>query len=495
LEIIETGKWKLCLQKEGSIEYYPENPVFSISDECKINYFYFNKKLFKKKIFLVPDNQFDPNYFSEIKSNQLDRKAHWFLEKWKEKLKSKIKREWLIINSRIPSNIKKEYVENNLTKANKHLVRKIICNINIDSNSNKKIQIQNKAGEGKRSKKTSDDPEIELTTEDIKTKIKKIKNSHLMVNIGDFWMNDAILKEETDEGKKYYEKTEEDFYAERNIVRESHCKCCKMKQLTVTVSTQTDNNITHDIVEKCDVSMETMSLVQRNKQIQCDDVKESVDMECQTDNMEHEKIIEKEKENLEQQVEKTPKSKVISNLRFEHLMSDSILLGSPTTKRSRELATVYDELNSVFGKLSKVAGKRMIKTPDTSYISYRYFEQQDIDDQFKLIQLYRGLIKFYKQLRGLMAENFQGSQSFTEEMATKMNQAKSTIVSLDMFLKQLDKKNENFADLLITKDNNLEDSSKEIHGVIGDYMLENTPQEGNSTAILSFNDDLINSLM
>jgi len=493
LEIIEAGKWKLCLQKEGSVEYYPENPVFSISDECKINYFYFNKKLFKKKIFLVPDNQFDTNYFSEIKSHQLDKKAYWFLEKWKEKLKSKIKREWLIINSKIPTNIKKEYIENNLTIANKHLIRRVICNVNIDSNSNKKIQIQNKAGEGKKSKKALNDPEVELTAENIKAKIKKIKNNHLIVNIGDFWMNDATLREEKDESKKYYEKTEEDFFAERNVVNEHHCKCCEKKKSTTTTSTQTDNNITHDIVQKRDVSMQTMSLIQRNKQVQCDDIKKSSEMGCQTDNIKYEEIVKNE--NFEKQPERDFKSKAVSNLKFEHLMSDSLLLGNPTTKRSRELATVYDELNSVFGKLSKVAGKRMIKTPDTSYISYRYFEQQDIDDQFNLIQLYRNLIKSYKQLRSLMAENFQGNQSFTEKMATKMNEAKSIITSIDIFLKQLDKKNEYSTDLLITKDDDLKDVSKEIHGVIGDYLLENTPQEGNSTAILSFDDDLINSLM
>jgi len=498
LQIIDSNKWKICIEKDERSEFYPEGLLFSMTDACQINSFYFNKKLFKKNVYLVSsDFEINNNLFEEVKSKQLLKKIKYYIQAWKEKLEDKVKKEWHVIDQKIPTMVKCEYIKECLSTADKMYIKKIIKNM---QNRSSNIDIAKKGfediEEGKNRKEKNTDEDVILSREDTREKIRRIKKKNVCVKIGSHWTDAFESPYKTEEAvisiteNDFFRRTEKEVNTKGTITNEYHCSCCTKNTMKFNRWTQSE---TKEVVS---------SFCQNDKIITRETGSQTAPDTITVPEKKEERIEQKETKEIgtqsepialiDNEIKKGPKITQM-NLNFDHLISDSIVLGTPATKRSRELSTVYNELNSLFGKMKRVCGRRRIITPETSYISYRYFEQQTNDVQTRLINHYRDISTDYRTLRNYLAETTL-SQVFNQDMEIVMKQIQCKVLKLNGLLEEINNQSEDNSFNLVSELKSVDGEGLNVYGVIGDYNLTDTPQEG-SQSIMSFDDDLINSLL
>jgi len=516
LKTLDTHDWKICIVRNGSLEEFHNKTVFSVNDECKIDYFYFNKKMFKKDFYLVSSTDYDPNIYECIKSNQLTKKLERYVKSWRLSLEERFLREYEHY-TKTPKFLQSEYEAQCLTAEDKSYIKKLKISLKKMPKTNfeeerQSINIKHEKLP-KKSKRESED--IIMTKEELKQKMLKIKNKYIVIGVGSIWtdehysvntsneevstvdfskvekqfwdshLNSEVSKPETNLDESEVSESLEEFKAK-------HCACCRHHFDYKDESTQHDIDTKNQMIQtkvstSDNVSQTTQmstSIQTQTEEISQSTILNTIDAEDDTTN----KNISKVNESV-----KNGNSKL--NLKFDNIMSDSTLLGEPHAKRSRELASVYNELNSIIGKMSKVAGRRKITTPSTSYLSYHFFEQLLPDIQEDIIKNYRELIKQYRFLRSKLIETLQ-TESFTADMTELMLKIQNRIMLMNHNLHILSENQQTEVDVLTTEcDDELKDTKTVIHGVIGDYNLTCTPQEGNSQSVLTFDDSMISSLL
>jgi len=498
LYILDHSDWHLCFEKEGIADNFHKDHLFSINDTCEIDFFLFNKKIMKKKIYLIDKAECNNERYEVIKSKQLKRKLEKYVLKWRENLVLKIQQEWPKIKQYAPKMVKAAYFDECMSTQDKIFIKKIM--IEDVKESNKKIfQEKTKKETNKKEKNHVNEKTADLSLSSVIDSIKKIKKRFFEFNIGSLWeINEekiisAMKKEEN------FNQTEEEFMTKMKQMKQEkdekekkeleknnkfvnqeaqteiseylqnyHCKCCKHNVLKNTVSMSTD------VFKTSTAEKNTMTenhQVTFEKEMQTDEVKEPrISNDIKTENL-------------------------AKNIKLSNILSDSSLLGTPVTKRSRELMTVYNELDSVFSKIKKVAGRRQVSTPEISYFSYRMFEQIEPEKQSDIILQYKEVIKLFKLLRTNFIQTLH-DQTFNDEFGILLSKIQKYIFHLNQNVKILcESYSEEVDSQVVTLIETEEKKEIEIHGVQGDYDLKDTPQEGNQQTILEFDDDFINSLI
>jgi hypothetical protein len=508
LNLLTSGDWLLCIPKHNEISNFRSEELFSINNELNIDYFMFNKKIFKKTIWLCSTLSYNSDEMDMIKSSQLSKKMHGYVEKWKKKLEKTLNNEWKKIK-KTPKIIQTEYKAECMTASDFKMLHTIQMKYKKNANI-KPTSTTNSQHEAKINDTQSDDVVMEKTF--VQEKILRLKNRNKCVNVGSIWKIDESTPSSLDPDLSHFLKTDpnseivtesscdevskhsnnEELASKTdkqvdNILTQSHCDCCKYKVLKEVKEIQTDpveGLVDHyqqtDAIKSIDAQTQhdSQDLITFNKGVQT---------ECRDD-----KLVDIELNRNNTKVEKKFKTN------FDHILSSSLFLGEPKTKRSRDLMTSYDELNSVLGKLKKVCGRRVLTTPDTTYLSYRLFEQFELEKQLDLIVQYRAISSLYKQLRTEFIES-KSETEFSERSLKILKHIQQRIFYLNSNINILVKQNDENSDDQITTVVEFEDEQvqhkAEVKGLIGDYSLESTPQEGNSQQIMTLDDDIINSLM
>jgi len=160
-------------------------------------------------------------------------------------------------------------------------------------------------------------------------------------------------------------------------------------------------------------------------------------------------------------------------------------LGCPSDKRTNELETIYDEINSIIKKAKKSNSNLLIKTPDVHYIAFDSFKLLTDEEQKDILSHYKGHAVLLKQIVKL--RNMGLTESTENKFIEVMNKDQMLVGSLMMLI-----------DSIKTRIKSLPaEDYPEIQCTMlekAETTVENTPLEGNSSS-LSLNDDLIDSLM
>jgi hypothetical protein len=304
--------------------------------------------------------------------------------------------------------------------------------------------------------------------------VKNSEEENIISTESSFWKRhkntDVICKPDSEQPNKDHESEEREETLEE--FKAKHCECCRHHAEFITQSTQTDFEVSEIGVQV------KPSLIDNETQVQ----KMTTSFGIQTDM----------DPNSEQKLLKQP-----VNLLFENIMSDSEMLGLPTTKRGRDLASTYNELNSIIGKMKKVVGRRKIQTPSTSYLSYRFFEQLDKDIQGDIIVNFKELIKMYRDLRRVLIDT-RDTEIFNDQLVNLMRKIQTRLLLMNNNLTILCESQEGDTEIITSVEENPDEGDKTeivIHGVAGDYNLTSTPQEGNKSNVMSFDESLISSLL
>jgi len=482
LNLLKEKDWLLCFPKTSESTSFRTENLFSINEELGIDYFFFNKKIFKKTILLCPKSHYNDEHMDVIKSNQLNKKILKYVEKWQQKLEKTIVKEWEKIR-KTPKVIQSEYKKECMTLSDYNMIKEIRANHFFTNDLDKNRKSEYFLRKNNNTDNSLED--IKIEKEYVKSKVLKLKNKDKQIAIGAMWniKDSEALSMDLDKSHFLSFQTNKNDSQE---IEDFHCTCCKHKIFQANKETQSDNDF-----DKTDKFQQTDSSPFKSIQTQCDFIKiTTINQLTQTDN------IELTSGSQIQSLERKENKQYKTN--FEHILSNSIFLGEPKTKKSRDLMTAYDEMNSILGKLKKVCGRRMLTTPETTYISYRLFEQFDLDKQVDLVVQYKAISTLYKKLRTEFIES-KNDTEFTQEAIKALDHIQKRIFylnkNIDILVKNNDEKSDDQITTLIELDDEQIQTKAEIKGLIGDYLIESTPQEGNSQQIMTLDDNIINSLM
>jgi len=487
LNILDTHDWVICVSKNGTQNDFPTNHLLSINKECQLDFFVYNKKMFNKQIFLSINGDFDKTNLEIVKSPQLLKKIQLYIGKWRTKLVKRLQCEWKHISKN--SFVKTDYFKECLTTADKKHIQQILSektDTEYDTLPKENNMLQKKVKSKKKELNTQDLSNSEVK-KIVKEKIQKIKNKNIQVHIGNFWEypdQPKVFKNDFNQQTVVYLNEKEFSKNQDNTeFQDNHC--------------QTDNLSIVDVSEKSHKTYNTLSTQTKSISLLTQETQTNsiIHCECCTHNK---KLKQNDVVTQTDYQDTFDKGKMPLNLKFDHLMSESGVLGLPASKRSKELANIYNELNSTFGKIKKVCGRRQITTPGITYVSYRLFEQFEGEIQNDVIKQYKEIVKLFKLLRVEFVET-QKLDIFTDKISNILASLQTRIVILNNNIQILDSKcKELEIDQLTTVVITEQDKQTEIHGIIGDYNLEDTPLEGSrqsSQQVLEFDDDLLGSLL
>jgi len=463
------------------MDYLDHQEVIKISDECCIQGFYFSGKFMKKRILLVEQSKFNSSYMEDIKSRQLKRKTEFYLNKWIQKAIKKLNTNYALISKNSSDEVL-SIIENCFTQIDKDVMKEAkrafktqkhsewtdYYELIKDENNNK-----DKKKESENSKKTKNHVTVNKT--EIRKAIKSCFSQSGVVEIGEIFTQNI----EKDDYKEFNQTNNND---KKNNTNEEY--------LSNILSDLEDDNI------KClscgcnpFVKPEIQKYSDNSKTfLQYGRVKSNVETQTDPAIIEISMLKEEHKHIFTEDAETQTATEVKIVQKISKILSEIDPyedLGCPSDKRTNELETIYDEINSTIRKAKKSKSNLLIKTPDVHYIAFDSFKLLTDEEQQDLLSHYKGHATLVKQIVKL--RNIGLSAQTENKFVEAMNKDQMLIGSLNILIHSIKERIKSLPP----------EDLPEIQTIMfeePETTMENTPLEGNSSS-LSLNDNLIEDLM
>jgi len=480
LQLFESNNYLVCLSKDFCLNPDYTESLTVIDDECYVKGLYYSGRVLQKKILMIPPEKFDENTMEKIISKQLKKKAQYLLNKWIHKAQKRLIYNYDLIHKK-DTQIKKWY-ENEESLSEKQFIKEVRKKIKEQKDSEwvefYKIKIQTSDDDTLKSKNSK---KINKTYKH-KDEVKKLIKSHFekrdICELGEFSMVAQQTGLEALSEETYMGICDECFKKTNRHELEQNRKILNNEIVQYTSATQTEN-LKPILVDQCtQTSFEkdfSEKQIQTNDWLKFEEVKQSRNIGIQCS------LSVKTKQKID---------KILSEIDTDNV------LGSPFNKRTNELETVYDEINSVLKKAKKSTSNLLIETPPVTYIGYSGFNLMTELQQQELLDYYKQHAKSLKHIVKLrnIGLSKETENLFLIEMRNDDNIISNINNLINNFKQEITQSEINDAknstdefDLKIKESIILMSQSQEL-------MEGHTPQEGNEQP-LNIDDTLIEDLM
>jgi len=457
-------------------DYLDNQEIIKISDECCIQGFYFSGKFMKKRILLIEESKFNSSYMERIRSKQLKRKTEFYLNKWIQKATKKLNTNYALISKNSSSEVL-SMIENCFTQIDKDVIKKAKKAFKTQKHSEWTDYYELIKDEHKNKDKTNQTQNLSKKTgrktvdkAEIKKAIKSCFSQSGIVEIGEILTQDTSEINHTESDQNNNKKNEEYLSSILNDLEDDNIKClsCGCNPFVKPeVQKYSDNSKTFLQYGRIRSNVETQTdppiievnmLKEKHHHIPTEDAETQTTTEV--------KIVQKV-------------SKILSEIDPDED------LGYPSDKRTNELETIYDEINSTIKKAKRSKSNLLIKTPDVHYIAFDSFKLLTDEEQQDLLSHYKGHATLVKQIVKL--RNIGLSAQTEDKFVEAMNKDQLLIGSLNMLIHSIKERIKSLPP----------EELPDIQTIMfeePETTMENTPLEGNSSS-LSLNDNLIEDLM
>jgi len=468
LQLFESNNYLLCLSKDFHLDPYCVENIMTIDDECLIKGLYYSGRILKKNILMISPEYFNESDMELIKSKQLKKRAEHYLNKWVHKARKRLIYNYDLIHKN-NLQIGKWYDEEESPsdKAFINKTRKLV-DINKKTDWREYYTINTTIPEKKQqnNNKIEKQKNILVDKKDVKKMVKSFFQKKGICELGTLGMVSQQTGLEALSEELYRGMCDTCFNKVSREELEKNRQFILKGIQSQSVSTQTD-----DIITKEDQQTQT-SIEEEQQELK---LTNTIDKSTQC--------------NIEVKT-KVKIDRILSEIDSENY------LGSPFSKRTNELETVYDEINSILKKAKKSTSNLLIETPAVTYIGYNGFNLMSEDQQKNLLEYYRQHAKSLKHIVKLrnIGLSKETETLFLNEMRLDENIINNINNLISNFQKEITQSEKN------DSNNETEKFDKDFNKTIvlmsqsQETMEGHTPQEGNEQP-LDLDDTLLEDLM
>jgi len=468
LQLFESNNYLLCLSKDFHTDPYCVENIMTIDDECLIKGIYYSGRILKRNILMISPEYFNESEMELIISKQLKKRAQHYLNKWIHKARKRLVYNYDLIH-KSNTQVSKWYDEEESASDRAFInnTRKLVS-INKKSDWREYYTINTTLPEKneKNDKKNEKQKNTLVDKKDVKDKIKSFFKKTGICELGTL----GVISQQTG-----LEALSEELY-------KGMCDTCFSKVNREELKKNRD--FIQRGIESVSISTQTEELFLKE------------DQETQTlqeDTQTKSESIEVFDKAIQCNIEVKTKNKV--NRILSEIDSESYL-GSPFNKRTNELETVYDEINSVLKKAKRSTSNLLIETPAVTYIGYNGFNLMSEEQQKDLLEYYKQHAKSLKHIVKLrnIGLSKETENLFLNEMRQDENIINNINNLISAFQKDITQSEKN------DSNNDTEEFDKEYKRTVvlmsqsQEIMESHTPQEGNEQP-LNLDDTLMEELM